>query len=85
MSDQTLGTSARQAFTFQQGLDNEARQARALEYIAHYMDGIEAHLSVIARQVSPIKSHGSGQQLTEGLAFQLQALAKAAREGGERP
>jgi len=85
MSGSNPGTPARQTFTFQQGLDTEARQARALEYIAHYMDGIEAHLSVIARQVAPIKGQGVGQQLTEGLAFQLQALVKVAREGMEKP
>jgi hypothetical protein len=35
-------------FKSSQNLQPDARQARALEYIAHYLDGIERHLGVIS-------------------------------------
>lgn len=85
MSSSTTSAQAerRLSWTFEDSITDPAeRQARALEYIAMYLDRIETSLAQVAEQVSPKQSRGDGTPLTDGLAFQLQALVKAAKIAG---
>ncbi len=69
--------SARQEWKFDPHLsDAELRKARALEYIAHYLDRIEQHLETIAKNSdhSNIKT-----AVSNGFAGLSQMIARVAK------
>lgn len=52
--------------------ETSARQARALEYIAHYMDRIEQHLELITKSLTT--APGDGITLLSGVENAAEAL-----------